>query len=142
MYTRECPCVQYHKICLKFMQGVRFLGDNTFHKDKVNSKPDKILRMCSSLAIVLCLRHSKSRWLRSPYWSPIFTPVELTRNDISCCDVMLPSAAYRISNLSLLISFTTCETEFFFRSEVSIRDFKRTTTTTATKRSETNFSMN
>ena len=47
---------------------------------------------------------------------------------------MLPSAAYRISNLSLLIPYTTFGTELFRRSQVAITDFKRTTTDTATKR--------
>ena len=47
--TRECPCDQYDELCFQFMQGVRFLGGNNFRKDKINNKPDKILRMCSSL---------------------------------------------------------------------------------------------
>ena len=121
--SRECSCVQYDELCSQFMQGVRFLGGNIFQKEKINSK------MCSSLAIVLCLRHNKSRLLRAPYWSTIFTPVELTTNAVFllkihqysekffyCCNVMLPSAAYRISNLSLLIPYTTFGTELFRRS--------------------------
>ena len=134
---------------LQFMRGVRFLGGSNFQKEKINSK------MCSSLAIVLCLRHNKSRLLRTPYWSTIFTPVELTTNAVFllkthqysekffyCCNVMLPSAAYRISNLSLLIPYTTFGTELFRRSQVAIRDFKRTTTARRRKGGEMKFSMN
>ena len=79
--TRECPCVQYDELCFQFMQGFRFLGGNNFRKDKINNKPDKILRMCSSLAIVLCLRHSKFQSTAS-HPLLVFTPVELTTNAI------------------------------------------------------------
>lgn len=64
--TRECPCVQYDELCFQFMQGVRFPGDNNFHKDKIVGRPDKIVKMYLSMVMVSCLRHNKSRWLRFP----------------------------------------------------------------------------
>ena len=79
--TRECPCDQYDELCFQFMRGVRFLGGNNFRKDKINNKPDKILRMCSSLAIVLCLRRIKFQSTTS-HPLLVFTPVQLTTNAI------------------------------------------------------------
>lgn len=118
------------------MQGVRFPGDNNFHKDKIVGRPDKIVKMYLSMVMVSCLRHNKSRWLRFPNWSTILTPVELTRNDISCCDVMLPSAAYRTPIFRSLFLTQLVKLNVFFHSQIAISDLKRTTMATAKKGGE------